>query len=326
VRFGDTIPGTIYGEARIMRFAVLGYGKIAREVMIPSIQASGHEVVVIGSARGAAPEAFDGCVERDYFEVLRHDDVDAIYIALPNHLHHEMTVAALAHKKPVLCEKPIGLTAHQVKNLAESAQDNQTLLREAFMVAYHPQWHWLRSQIDGKEQINISVQFHYDNRDTLNIRNRQETGGGARLDIGCYALWAADWLGARTQKEAFGYQNELKGVDIQTCGTLWFDQGIQLHFDVSMRRARFQQVVVQTQDDCWVIPRPFNPSTDSVVWTMGSSGITDEERFIANQYERMIDAFCLDIESGAVTDLSRSLRIAQWSDEISEKFERRMMG
>lgn len=309
-----------------MRFGVLGYGKIAREVMIPAIQGSGHQVTVIGSARGAAPDGFDGEVMRDYVEALRHENVDAVYIALPNHLHHGVTTAALESKRPVLCEKPLGLTAYQTSDLVKTSRANQTLLREAFMVAHHPQWEWLRSQIGDNDHVNVSVQFHYDNRDPLNIRNRLETGGGARLDIGCYALWVADWLGARTQKEAFGYQNELKGVDIQTCGSLWFDQGIQLQFDVSMRRARFQQVVVQTQNNCWVIPRPFNPLTETVVWTMGSSGITDEKRFSANQYERMVDAFCLDIESGAVTDLSSSLRIAQWSDEIGEKFERRMMG
>ena len=65
----------------------------------------------------------------------------------------------------MLCEKPLGLTAHQVKNLAESAQHNQILIHEAFMIASHPQWHWLRSQINEKEPIDISVQFHYDNQD-----------------------------------------------------------------------------------------------------------------------------------------------------------------
>ena len=255
-----------------MRFAVLGYGKIAREVMIPAINASGHEVTVVGSARGAAPESFNGDVVRDYVEALRHEDVDATYIALPNHLHHEMTIASLVSKKPVLCEKPLGLTAHEAKNLSESAQHHQTLVHEAFMVAFHPQWHWLRSQINENEPIDISVQFHYDNRDALNIRNRPETGGGVRLDIGCYALWVADWLGADTLNDIHGYQNFANGVDIQSTGSLWFDQSVRLHFDVSMRRTRFQQVVVQTADQCWVIPRPFNPLSRSVIWTMALRG------------------------------------------------------
>ena len=50
----------------------------------------------------------------------------------------------------------------------------------------------MRSEIGNDQRIDLSVQFHYDNRDSLNIRNRPETGGGARLDIGCYALWVAD--------------------------------------------------------------------------------------------------------------------------------------
>jgi hypothetical protein len=59
---------------------------------------------------------------------------------------------------------------------------------------------------------------------------------------------------------------------------------------------------------------------------MDSSGIADKKRFITNQYERMITAFCSQIESGSVTDLSSSLRIAQWSDEIIKTFERRVIG
>jgi predicted dehydrogenase len=309
-----------------VRFAVLGYGKIAREVMIPAIRESGHEVSVIGSARGVAPEGFDGAVVHDYFEAVKRNEVDAVYIALPNHLHYEVTLTALEENKPVLCEKPLGLTACQVSDLENIAKTNQTLLCEAFMVSHHPQWHWLRSQIGQEQQVDISIQFHYDNRDPLNIRNRPETGGGARLDIGCYALWAADWLGARSQYETHGYQILRNGVDVQTTGTCWFDQGIRLHFDVSMRRSRFQQAVVQTQNECWVIPRPFNPLADSVVWTMDSSGIADEKRFIANQYERMVTAFCSQIDGGLVTDLSSSLRIAQWSDEIVKTFERRVIG
>ena len=308
-----------------MRFAVLGYGKIAREVMIPAIRESGHEVTIIASARGIGPKNFEGNIVRDYFEAVRRDDIDAVYIALPNHLHHEVTLAALEQKKPVLCEKPLGLSVGQVKDLESASKKNGTLVREAFMVAHHPQWNWLRSQIGEKQQIDVSIQFHYDNRDPLNIRNCTETGGGARLDIGCYALWAADWLGARSLFEAHGYQVWANGVDVQTFGTLWFDQGIQLHFDVSMRRSRFQQAVVQTQNGCWVIPRPFNPLNESVVWTMDSTGIADKEHFVANQYQRMITSFCSQIDSGSVTDLSSSLRIAQWSDDIVKTFTRRVV-
>ena len=309
-----------------MRFAILGYGKIASEVMFQSILAAGHAVTVIGSERGASPDGFDGRVVRDYFKALEQDEFDAVYIGLPNHLHHDTTLAALERKRPVLCEKPLGLTARQVSNLVRCSTENKTLLREAFMVAHHPQWDWMRSEIGNDQQIDLSVQFHYDNRDSLNIRNRPETGGGARLDIGCYALWVADRFGARTQNDLYGYQIYENGVDVQSFGSIWFHEGVQLNFDVSMRRARFQQVVVQTQNRCWIIPRPFNPMLHSVVWTMDQFGNRRETSFEANQYELMIQRFCRDIEQGCQTDLSSSLRIAEWSDNISSRFEKRLVG
>ena len=134
----------------------------------------------------------------------------------------------------------------------------------------------------------------------------------------------ADWLGANALNDTHGYQNFANGVDIQSTGSLWFDQSVRLHSDVSMCRTRFQQVVVQTEDKCWVIPRPFNPLSQSVIWTMSPSGIIEETYFEGNQYERMVNAFCCDIEDVVITDLSRSLRIAAWSEVIADRFERRV--
>ena len=77
-----------------MRFAILGYGKIASEVMFQSILAAGHAVTVIGSERGASPDGFDGH-RSHYFKALEQDEFDAVYIGLPNHLHHDTALAAL---------------------------------------------------------------------------------------------------------------------------------------------------------------------------------------------------------------------------------------
>ena len=145
-------------------------------------------------------------------------------------------------------------------------------------------------------------------------------------DIGCYALWVADRFGARTQNDLYGYQIYENGVDVRSFGSVWFHEGVQLSFDVSTRRARFQQVVVQTQKRCWIIPRPFNPMLHSVVWTVDQFGNRREKSFEASQYELMIQRFCRDIEQGCETDLSSSLRIAEWSDKISNRFEKRLVG
>lgn len=163
-----------------MRFGILGYGKIARQAVVPAIGATGHTVSVIGSGRGAKPDGFQGLVCTDYADVLDREQIDALYIALPNHLHHHYSKAALSLGIPVLCEKPLGLTASEVKDLEATAEAHHTYLQEALMVAHHPQWHWIRDRVHEGGRCELSVSFHYDNRDAHNIRNRAETGGGAK--------------------------------------------------------------------------------------------------------------------------------------------------
>jgi len=304
-----------------MRFGLLGYGKFAREIAAPSIVGAGHQLVAIGSARAAHPADFDGLVIPDYDAVIASDQIDALYIALPNHLHRDYTIKALGRGLPVLCEKPLGVALADVEAIAAEAELRGTYVQEAFMVAQHPQWHWIQQQLIDAQKIQITAAFHYNNLDLGNIRNRSETGGGARLDIGCYGLWAAHYLGARTITALYGYQTRDGDVDLETFGRVEFAEGITLQLDVSMRRARFQQAIVQTPDRCWVMPRPFNPPEEAEVWSMDPQGISEIQRFKANQYHRMLDAFSAAVTAGEKADLSTSLRIAHWSDMIRAEFE-----
>ena len=183
-------------------------------------------ISVIGSSRRDSPDEFRGQIFTDYVEAIQSGLCDAVYIALPNHLHYPIAIEAIKAGLPVLCEKPLGIYASQVASLESVAFSKQVLIQEAFMVAHHPQWHWIRSKIPTDEQVHLSVQFHYNNRDLANIRNRADCGGGARLDIGCYALWVADWLGARSLKVVQGHQLIENGIDAQSAGSLVFGENI----------------------------------------------------------------------------------------------------
>src|SRR4051812_33613534 len=104
-----------------LRFGVLGAANIARKVVIPSIvRAEGVELVAIGSSSGLARSFLqetelatpDGRPLREtvrpcsYDELLADGEVDALYLALPNHLHSEWSKRAADAGKHVLCEKP----------------------------------------------------------------------------------------------------------------------------------------------------------------------------------------------------------------------------
>ena len=91
-----------------VRWGILGTAKIARKSVIPAIQKSAHgEVVAIASRRADSAKAVaDELAIPDpygsYEALLEADDVDAVYIPLPNHLHAEWTIRAADAGKHVL--------------------------------------------------------------------------------------------------------------------------------------------------------------------------------------------------------------------------------
>jgi len=133
-----------------------------------------------------------------YDDLLASDEIDAVYIPLPNHLHVPWSIKALAAGKHVLCEKPLGLNSGEVAQLQVAANRFPSLLvMEAFMYRFHPQWLRVRELIGSGAlgQIkHVQASFTYNNTDPGNVRNMPGIGGGGLMDIGCYCISAARYV------------------------------------------------------------------------------------------------------------------------------------
>src|SRR2546421_34511 len=89
-------------------------------------------------ARAFAAKHDVAVVRGSYAEVIDDPDVDAVYIPLPNALHAEWTLAAIAAGKHVLCEKPMTSNAAEAKQVADAARAGGLVVMEAFHYRYHP--------------------------------------------------------------------------------------------------------------------------------------------------------------------------------------------
>jgi xylose dehydrogenase (NAD/NADP) len=96
-----------------VRWGVLSTADIAQTQVIPAmLRSENAEVVGIASGSGKAAAAFSIPKYYDsYIELLQDEEIEAVYIPLPNHLHKTWVIEAARHGKHVLCEKPAGLTA-----------------------------------------------------------------------------------------------------------------------------------------------------------------------------------------------------------------------
>jgi len=173
-----------------LRWAVLGTANIAARAFLPAMRAAGHVAAVVGSrdpARAAAWAAENQVGRAASYADALGADVDAVYIALPNEQHVAWAARAAATGRPVLCEKPLGLTAAEVTGLL--AQAGTARLWEAFVFPFHPQTALLQQLCGPGGPIGglreVVSEFHFTVRSAENIRWQAGHGGGALLDVGC---------------------------------------------------------------------------------------------------------------------------------------------
>jgi predicted dehydrogenase len=224
-------------------WGVLGTASIGREKVIPAIGASSNgKLRAIGSrslahARAVAEQHHGARAYGSYGDVLADDDVDAVYIPLPNSLHLPWTLRALEAGKHVLCEKPLGLDADEASTMASAAEAADRLLLEAFMWRFHPRARRVKQLIaDGAigeaRLIRAALCFAVD--DPTDIRFQPELGGGVLLDAGAYGVNAARWIfdAEPISAQALAVYGST-GVDVLVAGVLSFDAGRLASIDVS---------------------------------------------------------------------------------------------
>jgi predicted dehydrogenase len=285
-----------------LRWGILGAAKIARTAMAPAIHAAaGAELAALATRDAARAGPFralaPGLTVHDSYAALMSDPgVDAVYIPLPNHLHVDWCLRALAAGKHVLCEKPMAMAAADFDRLETAQAASGRHLAEAFMVLHHPQWLRARDLIQGGavgRLAHVEGVFSYLNADPANIRNRAETGGGALRDIGVYPLAVTRFV---TDAEPVELEARLLlegGVDTHARARAVFPD-FELEFRVSMRLALRQEMVFHGTEGWLRLTAPFNATGygDTRLELRRHAGDWQVESFNApDQYRLMVEAF-----------------------------------
>lgn len=128
--------------AQLVRWGVIGAGGIARRRTIPEgiLPARNAELVAVygrnPKTRAAVARQFGARAAGSLDELLKLD-LDAVYIATPNHVHLQQTRLAAAAGKHVFCEKPLGMDVVEAKRMVEVCRRAGVNLGTAFMMRYH---------------------------------------------------------------------------------------------------------------------------------------------------------------------------------------------
>lgn len=193
------------GEQRTIRWGVVGLGHITQAAVLPAFDnAENCELVALISGDDEKlvelEDKYD--VEHlitydEYEEFLGLGLVDAVYIAVPNHLHCEYTIKAAKAGVHVLCEKPMAVSEEECRRMIEACEKNDVRL----MVAYR--LHFDRANlevIDILQKGEVGDVRFFDSVFTQDVKEGDirlmpiEKGGGTVYDMGIYAINAARYL------------------------------------------------------------------------------------------------------------------------------------
>jgi D-xylose 1-dehydrogenase (NADP+, D-xylono-1,5-lactone-forming) len=248
-----------------MRLGLVSTADINDAILAGVKSARGVDVVAVASRDGAKAQAYasEHGLERahgSYEAMFADPDLDAVYISLPNGLHHEWTMKALAAGKHVLVEKPYSRRPEEVEEAWDAAAAAGLVVMEAFMYRHHPQAALARSLVEqGKigRLRTIRATFSFRLLELENIRMLPDLDGGALMDVGCYCVSGSRLLGGEPER-VFGAQVlGPTGVDVDFYGTLWFPGDVVAQFDASFSLPKRQRLEAVGEEGTIVVEAPW---------------------------------------------------------------------
>ena len=261
------------------KWGILGPGGIARAFAKDLQLLEGHEVAAVGSRTLSNAQefakTFGGTAYGCYEELVADPTVDAIYVATPHPSHKENVITALNAGKPVLCEKPFAVNAHEAREMVAAAEKNGVALMEAMWARFLPHYADVREIIaSGVLGQILTVQADHGQR--LADRNiprlvEPSLAGGALLDLGIYPVSFAHMiLGNPANITASAVLTD-KGVDAQTSMIFDYADGAQAILTTTMIEQTPCRAVVAGVNGWLEIDRTFyNPTSMRVVLFDGS--------------------------------------------------------
>ena len=251
-----------------VNWGIIGLGSIATKFADGFKNSENAKLIAISSKNSNKLKKFkeqfkineNYCFD-DYKNLLKCNDVDIIYIALPNSLHHEWIIECIKNNKKVLVEKPATVNFSEIKNIKDFHYNEDLFFAEAFMYSYHPQ---ILKVIDllknntigklismdtvfGKDVLTKKNFFGFKKIKKINKEDRKynkKLGGGAILDLGCYTVSFSTMIASLISKvdynkvELFNKKKKIgsTGVDMDSYAELKFENNFKSKMGVSFTK------------------------------------------------------------------------------------------
>ena len=302
----------------MVEWGLLSTAKINGALLAGIAQVDGARAAAVASrdwkrARAYAAEHGIDRAHGSYEELLADPGVDAVYISLPNSMHHQWTTRALEAGKHVLCEKPYSRHPGEVEEAFELAAARGLVLMEAFMYRHNPQTLRVTELVAGgalgrlrliRSSFRISVAPD-------DVRMQRALDGGGLMDVGCYCVNYTRLLAGEPERlfaeQALGGD----GVDVVLAGELRFADGLIACFDCGLVLPRRDGLEVVGDEASLYLADPWHAREPRIELRRrdGSVEVVAEEP--VNSYVREVENFGAAIRKDAEPRLGRDDALGQ---------------
>ena len=290
----------ILGAARIAPMALLRPARQIADVQVSAVAARDPQRAAAFAKKHDIPR-----VHASYDELLADPDIDAIYNPLPNSHHCVWTIQALEAGKDVLCEKPVASNAREAKRMADAAEKTGRILVEAFHYRYHPLAARLQEILRSGELgaiRSVEASMCVPLPRPRDIRFNLALGGGAGMDVGCYAVNLVRFI-AEAEPEVVSARARLvrPGVDRWIQADLRFAEGTTGRVTASLLSSTLLRVEARVRGDAGELRviNPFLPQIFHRLKVRTSRGTRVEQVHGEASYTHQLRAFTKAVRAGA---------------------------
>ena len=289
-------------KTKPVRWGIVGLGWAAADFVAPAmVKSAGSEIVACLGSTPEKTQAFAGKfnVARTHVDLpalMNDPGVDAVYIALPNAMHHEAVLAGAKAKKHMLCEKPFAMHAAHAREMAAACKNAGVILRIAHQIRMdaavtRAREIVLSGRLGKVVEVTLERTSAMPPRKTWRLDNAQS---GVMYDVGVHLIDLVQWVCGQkfVEVSAFTHPDRREGHADDTFTVLGrLSGGGHAQVRATREVPQGQNNLLIEGTEATLITSPLRWAQEHVITVRDKNGAT-EERFAVNPaYEWQVQAF-----------------------------------
>ena len=264
----------------MIKWGVIGLGNMAQKFANSIKETDNAKLIAISSLSSEKLKIFKNNLQIDkklvfnnYNDLVKCDEIDAVYIATLNNTHLDLIKLCAENKKNILCEKPMSLNIEEAKIAASHIKKFNVMFYEAIAYTSHAQ---TKTFIDLMNENNIGkilsihASFGFKVK-KINPKSRifnKSLGGGAILDIGCYPFSFLNLICKNNENIEFKSVKgsfAITGVDDSAEANLIIGNNIHSNIKVSFKENLDNKMIINGESGSLILSNPWLPEIKSFV-------------------------------------------------------------